>query len=161
MFQTFRKGLIFVSVLKGHAQACDHHSNRSSSHSRDVFFGVGQGYGAVKGRVGEVEVWGLGGASADEQQAKYQHRENMFSEQRRKVCGQYGDNKLTKPDCKDCCKIALFSRVSRSYCVAFTLSRASPSWQVDLKNFGNWKDSPEALMMDMVSNPNKPAREER
>jgi len=52
---------------------------------------VGQGYGAVKGRVGEVEVWGLGGASADELQAKYQHRENMFSEQRRKVCAQFWD----------------------------------------------------------------------
>lgn len=76
----------------------------------------GQGYAAVKGKVGEVEVWGLGGASADEQQAKYQHRENLFSEQRRKV---------------------------------------------DLKNFGNWKDSPEAMMMDMVSNPSKAAREER
>jgi len=30
-----------------------------------------------------------------------------------------------------------------------------------LKNFGNWKDSPEAMMMDMVSNPNKPPKEER
>lgn len=44
-----------------------------------------QGYGPVKGRVGAVEVWGLGGSSADEQQAVYQHRENLFSEQRRKV----------------------------------------------------------------------------
>lgn len=75
-----------------------------------------QGYATVQGKVGEVEVWGLGGLDADEQQAKFQHRENLFGEQRRKV---------------------------------------------DLKSFGNWQDSPEAAMMDMVSNPQKAAREER
>lgn len=75
-----------------------------------------QGYAAVQGKVGEVEVWGLGGSDADEQQAKFQHRENLFAEQRRKV---------------------------------------------DLKSFGNWQDSPEAAMMDMVSNPQKATREER
>ncbi|KAG0617387.1 hypothetical protein M758_5G186300 [Ceratodon purpureus] len=91
-----------------------HHALDKSYHSGSLV--PGQGYGPVKGRVGEVEVWGLGGASADEEQAKFQHRENLFSEQRRKV---------------------------------------------DLKNFGNWKDSPEAMMMDMVSNPSKAAREER
>ncbi|KAJ3692650.1 hypothetical protein LUZ60_011745 [Juncus effusus] len=32
---------------------------------------------------------------------------------------------------------------------------------VDLKNFGNWEDSPEKMMMDMVSDPNRPRREER
>lgn len=91
-----------------------HHALDKSYHAGSLV--PGQGYGPVKGRVGEVEVWGLGGAAADELQAKYQHRENMFSEQRRKV---------------------------------------------DLKNFGNWKDSPEAMMMDMVSDGTKPAREER
>ncbi len=44
-----------------------------------------QGYAAVQGKVGEVEVWGLGGSDADEQQAKFQHRENLFAEQRRKA----------------------------------------------------------------------------
>lgn len=33
--------------------------------------------------------------------------------------------------------------------------------QVDLKSFGNWEDSPEKMMMDMVSDPNRPHREER
>ncbi|XP_024536448.1 uncharacterized protein LOC9630386 [Selaginella moellendorffii] len=33
--------------------------------------------------------------------------------------------------------------------------------KVDLKAFGNWQDSPEKMMMDMVSNPNRPQREER
>lgn len=44
-----------------------------------------QGYATVQGKVGEVEVWGLGGLDADEQQAKFQHRENLFAEQRRKA----------------------------------------------------------------------------
>lgn len=32
---------------------------------------------------------------------------------------------------------------------------------VDLKTFGNWEDSPEKMMMDMISNPNAVRREER
>lgn len=91
-----------------------HHALDKSYHSGALI--PGQGYLAVKGRVSKVEVWGLGGFSADKQQAVYQHRENLFSEQRRKV---------------------------------------------DLKNFGNWKDSPDAAMMDLMSDPNKAAREER
>ncbi|CAK9209756.1 unnamed protein product [Sphagnum troendelagicum] len=91
-----------------------HHAVDKTYHSGALV--PGQGYAAVQGEVGEVEVWGLGGTDADEQQAKFQHRENLFAEQRRKV---------------------------------------------DLKSFGNWQDSPEAAMMDMVSNPQKAAREER
>ena len=33
--------------------------------------------------------------------------------------------------------------------------------QIDLKTFTNWEDSPEKMMMDMMGNPNAPAREER
>ncbi|XP_072974503.1 uncharacterized protein [Typha angustifolia] len=33
--------------------------------------------------------------------------------------------------------------------------------KVDLKNFANWEDSPEKLMMDMMSDPNKVRREDR
>ncbi|XP_024375576.1 uncharacterized protein [Physcomitrium patens] len=91
-----------------------HHALDKSYHSGSLV--PGQGYSPVKARVGEVEVWGLGGASANEQHDKYQHRETLFSEQRRKV---------------------------------------------DLKNFGNWRDSPEATMMEMISNPTKLEREER
>lgn len=59
--------------------------NQLYIHLTDSSVPFGQGYLAVKGRVSKVEVWGLGGFSADEQQAVYQHRENLFSEQRRKV----------------------------------------------------------------------------
>lgn len=83
--------------MQTYAQMSDPYNNRSCSLSKEVCF-VGQGYGAVKGIVGEVEVWGLGGARADEDQAKYQHRENMFSEQRRKVCEQSWDSNSTQRD---------------------------------------------------------------
>lgn len=33
--------------------------------------------------------------------------------------------------------------------------------QIDLKTFSNWEDSPEKMMMDMMSNPNAARREER
>ena len=33
--------------------------------------------------------------------------------------------------------------------------------KIDLAAFGNWEDSPEKMMMDMVSDPNRPRREER
>lgn len=33
--------------------------------------------------------------------------------------------------------------------------------KVDLKTFGNWEDSPEKMMMDMVSDPNRVRREDR
>lgn len=33
--------------------------------------------------------------------------------------------------------------------------------QIDLKTFSNWEDSPEKMMMDMMSNPNEARREER
>ena len=33
--------------------------------------------------------------------------------------------------------------------------------KVDLSKFGNWEDSPEKMMLSLVSNPNKPEREER
>lgn len=32
---------------------------------------------------------------------------------------------------------------------------------IDLKTFSNWEDSPEKMMMDMMSNPNAPRKEER
>lgn len=75
-----------------------------------------QGFLPVEASVLEVEAWGLGGKKAKEIQASYKRREELFTDQRRKV---------------------------------------------DLKTFGNWEDSPEKLMMDMMSNPNAVRREDR
>ncbi|KAL8211459.1 hypothetical protein R6Q57_005896 [Mikania cordata] len=75
-----------------------------------------QGYLPTEAHVLEVEVWGLGGEKIKEAQNLFQKREQLFTEQRRKV---------------------------------------------DLKTFSNWEDSPEKMMMDMVSNPNAVRREER
>ncbi|XP_073021239.1 uncharacterized protein [Primulina eburnea] len=75
-----------------------------------------QGFLPVEAAVSEVEVWGLGGATAIKIQDSYKKRENLFTEQRRKV---------------------------------------------DLKTFANWEDSPEKLMMDMMSNPQAARREKR
>ncbi|KAL2241974.1 uncharacterized protein LOC105159329 isoform X2 [Sesamum indicum] len=75
-----------------------------------------QGFLPVEASVLEVEAWGLGGRTAREIQASYKKREELFTEQRRKV---------------------------------------------DLKTFANWEDSPEKMMMDMMSNPNAVRREDR
>ncbi|KAL0369129.1 UNVERIFIED_CONTAM: hypothetical protein Scaly_1131800 [Sesamum calycinum] len=75
-----------------------------------------QGFLPVEAAVLEVEAWGLGGRTAREIQASYKKREQLFTEQRRKV---------------------------------------------DLKTFANWEDSPEKMMMDMMSNPNTVRREDR
>ncbi|KAJ3690586.1 hypothetical protein LUZ61_019750 [Rhynchospora tenuis] len=75
-----------------------------------------QGFLPSEAEVFEVEVWGLGGESVKRQQDVFKKRENIFTEQRRKV---------------------------------------------DLKTFGNWEDSPEKMMMDMVSDPNRVRREDR
>ncbi|KAG6422674.1 hypothetical protein SASPL_113051 [Salvia splendens] len=75
-----------------------------------------QGFLPTEASVFQVEVWGLGGRSAREVQASHQKREEIFTDQRRKI---------------------------------------------DLKTFTNWEDSPEKMMMDMVSNPNAVRREER
>ncbi|XP_054794836.1 uncharacterized protein LOC129300296 isoform X2 [Prosopis cineraria] len=75
-----------------------------------------QGFLAVEGLVSEVEVWGLGGHAAKKVQDSYKKREELFTEQRRKV---------------------------------------------DLKTFASWDDSPEKMMMDMMSDPNAVRREDR
>ncbi|XP_047975574.1 uncharacterized protein LOC125218025 [Salvia hispanica] len=75
-----------------------------------------QGFLPTEASVFQVEVWGLGGRSAREVQASHQKREEIFTDQRRKI---------------------------------------------DLKTFTNWEDSPEKMMMDMMSNPNAARREER
>ncbi|KAL1561078.1 hypothetical protein AAHA92_03825 [Salvia divinorum] len=75
-----------------------------------------QGFLPTEASVFQVEVWGLGGRSAREVQASHQKREEIFTDQRRKI---------------------------------------------DLKTFTNWEDSPEKMMMDMMSNPNAVRREER
>lgn len=90
-------------------------------HAADKTYGHGslipnQGFQPVEALVSEVEVWGLGGRTAMETQAAYKNREQLFTEQRRKV---------------------------------------------DLKTFGCWEDSPEKMMMDMVSDPNRAGREDR
>ncbi|KAL2894772.1 TLD domain-containing protein 1 [Bienertia sinuspersici] len=75
-----------------------------------------QGYLTVEASVLDVEVWGLGGKRAKETQISHRKREELFTEQRRKV---------------------------------------------DMKTFASWEDSPEKLMMDMMSNPNTVRREDR
>ncbi|RDX57874.1 hypothetical protein CR513_62850 [Mucuna pruriens] len=75
-----------------------------------------QSFLPVEGLISEVEVWGLGGKVAKEVQNSYKKREELFTEQRRKV---------------------------------------------DLKTFASWEDSPEKMMMDMMSDPNAVRREDR
>ncbi|KAL6982710.1 hypothetical protein U1Q18_016098 [Sarracenia purpurea var. burkii] len=75
-----------------------------------------QGFLPTECTVIDVQVWGLGGRSVKQTQSKYKEREQLFTEQRRKV---------------------------------------------DLKTFSNWEDSPEKMMMDMVSDPNRVEREDR
>ena len=55
-----------------------------------------QGYGEVRSRVEDVEVWGLGGTDAKEHLAQYQKREALFSEQRAKVSVGLLDNRGRK-----------------------------------------------------------------
>ena len=50
-----------------------------------LFFWVMQGYLPVEASVLDVEVWGLGGEATKRQQNVYKKREDIFSEQRRKV----------------------------------------------------------------------------
>ncbi|CAA7391308.1 unnamed protein product [Spirodela intermedia] len=75
-----------------------------------------QGFLPSEAFVLEIEAWGLGGRAAREQQEAYKRREQLFSEQRRKV---------------------------------------------DLKTFAAWDDSPEKMMMDMITDPNRVQREDR
>ncbi|KAI4345120.1 hypothetical protein L6164_012277 [Bauhinia variegata] len=75
-----------------------------------------QGFLPTEALISEVEVWGLGGKEAMKVQNSYKKREELFTEQRRKV---------------------------------------------DLKTFANWEDSPEKMMMDMMSDPNAVRREDR
>ncbi|XP_075082206.1 uncharacterized protein LOC107764097 isoform X2 [Nicotiana tabacum] len=75
-----------------------------------------QGFLPVEASIFDVEVWGLGGKRARDVQSSYKKREELFTNQRRKV---------------------------------------------DLNSFGNWEDSPEKMMMDMVSDPNRVRREDR
>ncbi|XP_051149813.1 uncharacterized protein LOC127264377 [Andrographis paniculata] len=75
-----------------------------------------QGFLPTEALVLEVEAWGLGGRAARKFQDAYKKREELFTEQRRKV---------------------------------------------DLKTFANWEDSPEKMMMDLMSNPNTVRREDR
>lgn len=44
-----------------------------------------QGFLPLEGKVIEVEVWGLGGKAAKEVQNAFKKREELFTEQRRKV----------------------------------------------------------------------------
>ncbi|KAJ7966843.1 TLD domain-containing protein [Quillaja saponaria] len=75
-----------------------------------------QGFLPVEALISEVEVWGLGGRGAKEVQNSHKKREELFTEQRRRI---------------------------------------------DLKTFANWEDSPEKMMMNMISDPNAVRREER
>ncbi|CAK9178436.1 unnamed protein product [Ilex paraguariensis] len=91
-----------------------HHVVDKTYHPGSIF--PSQGYLPFEARVLEVEVWGLGGKTAMEIQTSYKKREELFTEQRRKV---------------------------------------------DMKTFASWEDSPEKMMMDMISDPNAVRREDR
>lgn len=91
-----------------------HHAVDKTYQSGSLF--PDQGFLPVEASISEVEIWGLGGGGAKDVQDSYKNREQLFTEQRRKV---------------------------------------------DLKTFANWEDSPEKMMMDMVSNPNAVRREDR
>ncbi|MQL99109.1 hypothetical protein Taro_031823 [Colocasia esculenta] len=75
-----------------------------------------QGFLPTEALILDFEVWGFGGKAAKERQEAYKRREELFSEQRRKV---------------------------------------------DLKTFASWEDSPEKMMMDMMTDPNRVEREDR
>lgn len=82
-------------------------------------------------------------------QMSYKKREELFTEQRRKVIH------LDHFGC--CCEI-VDSSVARKCLIV----NACPSLlQVDLKNFASWEDSPEKMMMDMMSDPNAVRRDDR
>ncbi|GFQ07189.1 hypothetical protein PHJA_002863000 [Phtheirospermum japonicum] len=91
------------------------HHAVDKTYQHDALF-PNQGFVPVAASVLEVEAWGLGGQSALKIQDSYKKREQLFTDQRRKV---------------------------------------------DLKTFANWEDSPEKMMMDMMSNPNAVRREDR
>lgn len=50
-----------------------------------MWIAVFQGFLPVEALISEVEVWGLGGRGAKELQNSYKKREELFTEQRRKV----------------------------------------------------------------------------
>ncbi|KAE9608709.1 hypothetical protein Lal_00020738 [Lupinus albus] len=60
-----------------------HHANDKTYHSGSLF--PDQGFLPTEARISEVEVWGLGGKAAKEVQSSYKKREELFTEQRRKV----------------------------------------------------------------------------
>lgn len=64
-----------------------------------------QGFLPVESSISEVEVWGLGGKTAKEVQNKYKKREELFTEQRRKVTKPYRIKAFIKPFA--CAKLTL------------------------------------------------------
>lgn len=107
---------------------------------------LSQGYLPLEASVLDVEVWGLGGRSAKEVQNANQKREDLFTEQRRKVTTTHLNSLYN-----------IFVTYYIKICVVILCS----CLQIDLKTFSNWEDSPEKMMMDMMSNPNTVRREER
>lgn len=91
-----------------------HHATDKTYQTGSLF--PDQGFLPIEALISEIEVWGLGGKAAKEVQSSYKKREELFTEQRRKV---------------------------------------------DLKTFGSWDESPEKMMMDMISDPNAVRREDR
>lgn len=108
-----------------------------------------QGFLPVESLILEIEVWGIGGRSAKQMQMSYKKREELFTEQRRKVI---------RLDHLGCCCEFVDSWLARIWLKV----NACPSvLQVDLKKFASWEDSPEKMMMDMMSDPNAVRREDR
>ena len=106
-----------------------------------------QGFLPVEALILDVEVWGLGGRTTKEMQTSYKKREELFTDQRRKVT-------IGRSNSTYALEFAFFDTGNIGY---FSCSYL----QVDLKTFASWEDSPEKMMMDMVSNPNRVQREDR
>lgn len=104
-----------VFIDEDFAKLTVHHHAVDKTYQHGYLF-PDQGFLPVEALILEVEVWGLGGRGAKGVQDKYKKREELFTQQRRKV---------------------------------------------DLKTFANWDDSPEKMMMDMMSDPNAVRREDR
>lgn len=103
-----------------------------------------QGFLPVEASILEMEVWGFGGSKAKEVQSAHHKREQLFTEQRRKVL----QFPFSPP---------VIVELSTQLHTMYTFG----SVQVNLKTFGDWEDSPEKMMMDMVADPNRVKREDR
>uniref|UniRef100_A0A7N2L5B9 TLDc domain-containing protein n=1 Tax=Quercus lobata TaxID=97700 RepID=A0A7N2L5B9_QUELO len=73
-----------VFVDEDFASVSIRHHATDKTYQPDSLF-PDQGFLPVEALISEIEVWGLGGKAAKEVQSSYKKREELFTEQRRKV----------------------------------------------------------------------------